>query len=963
MRTKDNFKPVSSKVDLPALDEEILAFWHDQHVFEQSVERRQGAPRFVFYEGPPTANGLPGFHHVLARAYKDLFCRYKTMRGFLVERKAGWDTHGLPVEIEVEKSLRLSGKQDIERYGVEAFNQRCRESVFEYIDEWRKSTDRIGYWVDLEHAYVTYASSYIETVWWILKQIWDQGLLYQGYKVLPYCPRCATPLSSHEVSLGYQDDVLDPSVYVKFELEDEPRTYFLAWTTTPWTLPGNVALAVGLQIPYVKVQQGEERYILARERLSILEGPYTVLEEVPASTLLGKRYRPLYRYLLPDRPAFFVVDADFVSTSDGTGIVHTAAAYGEDDLRLCEAKGVPVRHTVDLRGRFLPEVELVAGMFVKDGDPVIIDDLKRRGLMYRAETIRHTYPFCWRCETPLLYYALTAWFIRTTAVKTQLIRNNEQIHWYPEHLKRGRMGNWLESLVDWSLSRTRYWGTPLPIWVCEACDTRRCVGSVAELGLTLQDDLHRPFIDSVTLKCEACGGVMRRVPEVIDCWFDSGAMPMAQFHYPFENQQEFQQHFPADFIAEAIDQTRGWFFSLLAISTLLFDQPAYRHVVVPSHVVDKDGKKMSKSLGNAIDPGALLERFGADAVRWYFFASVTLGTEYRASPAAIEEVVRKFLLTLWNAYSFFTTYALADGFDPARAPLPVAGRAALDRWVLATLHLTLADVERAMEGYDATAAARALERFVQELSTWYIRRSRRRFWKAGADQDTDKLAAYQTLYQVLVTLTQALAPFAPFVSEAIHRNVAAGRSGAPLSVHLCDYPRSDAALVDGRLLEEMVRVRQVVEAGRAARESAGIKVRQPLPGATLAEAPFEPELESIVRDELNLKALAYTTLDGAPRVTLDTTLTPELKREGLARELVRKIQELRRQAGLRVEDRITLWYEGQGELVEALETWTDYVAAETLAVRLQPGRSARAHGEESRIGPLRIWLGVERHAP
>jgi isoleucyl-tRNA synthetase len=953
-----NFAKVSSKVEFGQLDQEVLAFWREQHIFEASLQLRAGAPRFVFYEGPPTANGLPGFHHIVARAYKDLFPRYKTMRGFLVERKAGWDAHGLPVEIEVEKALGISGKQDIERYGIERFNQRCRESVFEYIDEWRKTTERIGMWLDLDSAYVTYASSYIESVWWILKQIWDKGLLYQGYKVLPYCPRCMTPLSSHEVSLGYEDNVKDPSVYVKFELEDEPKTYFLAWTTTPWTLPGNVALAVGPKIAYVKVRQGDEQYILARDRLSVLEGPYDVVEEVATAQLLGKRYRPLYPYLPPDKPAFFVVDADFVSTSDGTGIVHTAAAYGEDDLTLCQAKGIPVRHTVDLRGRFLPEVELVAGMFVKDADPVIIGDLKRRGLMYKAETIRHTYPFCWRCTTPLLYYALTAWFIKMTAVKPALIRSNEQVNWVPEHIKRGRMGNWLETLVDWSLSRSRYWGTPLPIWVCESCAAQRCIGSVAELGLTLKDDLHRPFVDTVTLKCERCGGVMRRVPEVIDCWFDSGAMPVAQWHYPFENEQAFRDHFPADFIAEAIDQTRGWFYTLLAISTLLFDQAPYRNVVVPSHVVDKDGKKMSKSIGNVIEPTELLDRFGADAVRWYFFASVTLGTEYRASLGAVQEVVRKFLLTLWNTYSFFVTYATVDGFDPARPPVPPARRGVLDRWVLALLHGTLAEVVREMEAYDATGAARALEGFVNELSTWYVRRSRRRFWKSATDQD--KLAAYQTLYEVLVTLTQALAPFTPFVSEAIFRNLKAGRDGAPLSVHLCDYPLSDPAYLDPGLLDEMARARRVVEAGHAAREAARIKVRQPLASATLTERPFAPEIEAIVRDELNLKAVTYVAEDAPTKVVLDTTLTAELRQEGLARELVRKIQELRREATFEVDDRIHLSYQGAGALTEALAAWSEYIRAETLAVSVTSKRAAEAYGKEVQIGGEAIWLGVKR---
>jgi len=950
------FQPVATRVSFPELDQQVLAFWREQDVFRRSLKRREDGPRFVFYEGPPTANALPGIHHVLARSFKDLFPRYKTMRGYLVERKAGWDTHGLPVEIEVEKQLKISGKQDIERYGIEAFNKLCRANVFEYIDEWAQVTERMGFWIDLEHAYRTYDSSYIETVWWILKQLWDKKLLYQGYKVVPYCPRCATPLSSHELALGYQDDVEDPSVYVKFELEDEPKTYFLAWTTTPWTLPGNVALAVGLDIPYVRVRQRDERYILAKSRLSILRGDYTVETDIDARSLLGKRYKPLYRYLVPEKPAFFVVDADFVSVEDGTGIVHTAAAYGVDDLQLSQEKGIPIRHVVDLNGRFRPEVEPFAGLFVKKADPKIIQDLTQRGLMYRSETIRHTYPFCWRCDTPLLYYALTSWFIQTTAVKQQLLRNNNQVNWVPDYIKGGRMGNWLETLVDWSLSRWRYWGTPLPIWVCEKCQAQRCIGSVAEIGLTLKHDLHRPYIDNVTLPCTACGGVMQRVPDVIDVWFDSGAMPMAQFHYPFENKEVFEERFPADFICEALDQTRGWFFSLLAIATMLFDQSAYKNVICTNLVLDKMGKRMSKSRGNTVDPGAIMAEFGADATRWYFYSAVAVGTEYRFDTAAVQDVVRRFLLTLWNAYGFFANYARLDGYDPGAPPIPVRERALLDRWLLAELSGVIGDVERALESYDPNIGSRRLESFVEDLSKWYIRRSRRRFWKS--ESDTDKKSAYQTLDRALVTLTQLLAPFTPFVAEAMYRNLAAGRPGLPDSVHLTDWPKADPGWADEELRREMARVRRLVEAGHAARNAAGIKVRQPLREAVISDVPLHLELESILLDELNVKSARYEGHGGA--VTLDTAIDQDLKLEGLAREVVRKIQELRKRSGFAIEDRIHLYYEGDGILAEALERWHDYVARETLAVAVARGVPSHASSEIFHIDGQRLRVGVVR---
>ncbi|HEY4844459.1 MAG TPA: isoleucine--tRNA ligase [Candidatus Dormibacteraeota bacterium] len=952
------FQEVPTRAGFPDLEVEVLRFWKERDIFHKSLKQREGRPPFVFYEGPPTANNLPGIHHVLARALKDLFPRYKTMRGYYVERKAGWDTHGLPVEIEVEKQLKFTGKQDIEKFGIEAFNKLCRESVFKYIDQFAQVTERMGYWVDFDKAYRTLDTTYMESVWWILKQIWDKELLYQGFKVVPYCPRDQTPLSSHELALGYQDDVEDPSVYVKFELEDEPKTYFLAWTTTPWTLPGNVALAVGLNIPYVRVRQGDERYILARARLSVLQGEYQVEAEVDPKSLLGKRYKPLYEYLIPDKPAFFVVDADFVSVEDGTGIVHTAAAYGVDDLELSLKKGIPVRHVVDLGGRFRPEVTPFAGLFVKKADPKIIEDLTRRGLMYRAETIRHTYPFCWRCGTPLLYYALTSWFIKTTAVKDELIRNNNLVNWVPPYVGSGRMANWLATLVDWSLSRWRYWGTPLPVWICEQCDQRRCVGSVAELGLTLNDDLHRPYIDRVTLPCEKCGGIMRRVTDLIDVWFDSGSMPVAQYHYPFENQELFKQRFPADFIAEGVDQTRGWFFSLLAIGTMLFNQPAFKNVIVNGTVLDKQGRKMSKSLKNSVDPMEVMAKFGADATRWYFFSAVAIGNDYRFDLAAVQDVVRRFLLILWNTYGFFANYARLDGFDPGAAAVPVRERSILDRWLLAELAVTIADVEKAMDAYDPPTAARRLEAFVLDLSTWYVRRSRRRFWKS--ESDADKRSAYQTLYQVLVGVTRLLAPFMPFVSETMYQNLAAGKQGQPESVHLSDWPVVEADWRNDELRQQMSVVRRVVATGLAARNAAGIKVRQPLRSVTIAERPLGAELQSILLEELNIKAARYEGEGGA--VTLDTEITEDLKFEGLGRDIVRTIQELRKRCGFAVDDRIRLYYQGDGVLAQALERGRDYIAAETLAVDVQRGAppdgacsdALKLEGNELQVSVLRV---------
>jgi isoleucyl-tRNA synthetase len=961
--------PVSSRARFAEAELEVLDLWKRTRVFERSLEWRKDAKPFVFYEGPPTANGLPGVHHVLSRAYKDVFARYKQMAGFFVERKAGWDTHGLPVELEIERALKISGKKQIEEYGVDRFNALCKQSVNEYIDQWRDMSERVGFWLDFDHPYRTYEGTYIESVWWSLKQLWDKHLLYQGYKVVPYCPRCQTSLSSHELSQGYKEDTVDPSVYVKFRLNDsDGSTFFLAWTTTPWTLPGNVALAVHPNETYVRVRQGEESYILAKARLSVLDPDYEVLEEMPGSALVDLTYEPLFTDMLPDGLAFVVVDApDLVSMEEGTGIVHTAAAYGVADLELCQRKGIAVRHVVGLDGRFLEGQKRYAGMFVKDADPVIIEDLRNSGNLYRTEQIVHPYPFCWRCETPLLYYALTSWFIQTTAKKDELLRHNRSVNWQPAHIRDGRMGNWLENLVDWNLSRSRYWGTPLPVWVCEGCDEQRCVGSTAEIGLTPDDDLHKPFIDTVTLACEKCGGVMRRVPEVIDGWYDSGAMPFAQRHYPFENVELFERTHPADFISEGVDQTRGWFFSLLAESTLLFDKPAYRNCVVVGVVVDRQGKKMSKSRGNVIDPNGIFNEFGADAARWFFYAAGGLAAELRVSREGFNDVVRLYMLTLWNVYSFFITYAEIDGFDPS-APSPAAlDRPVLDRWCLARLAETIDAVRASMDRYEAQPATRAVEEFVEDLSKWYVRRSRRRFWKGEDASASDKRSAYATLHTTLITLAQLLAPLMPFLSERMYRNLA-GFEGdhppaneTPDSVHLTEYPTAEGVWRDSDVLGAMRRLRELVEDGLAARKDAGIRVRQPLASATIAGEPLDAQLESIFADELNVKRVNYVaSAGGHPGVTLDTTITDDLRLEWLARELSRAVNDLRRKAGLRVEDRIALLIDADGDVRRAVDANRDYLAGETLATAIEFRRGDALAEWEGQLGGEPCWLGVTR---
>jgi isoleucyl-tRNA synthetase len=958
MRTEKRiFEAVGSKADFPALERALVEFWKEDDTFQESLRIREGRPRFVFYEGPPTANGNPGTHHLLARAFKDVFGRYQTMKGNYVERKAGWDTHGLPVELEVEKELKISGKQQIEEYGIAAFNEKCKESVHRYVAAWRAFSERMAFWQDYDNAYWTYHSDYIQSVWWAIKRMWDQDLVYKGFRVAPYCPRCMTPLSSHELSQGYQDDVPDPSVFIRFRLKSEPGTSVLAWTTTPWTLPGNVALAVGEDVDYVKVQQGSERLILAEARLSVLEGDYEVLERFKGTDLVGLDYEPLFPYSVPEQGrAQYIVSADFVSTEDGTGVVHTAALYGADDLRLCQEKGIPFRHTVDLRGRFAPFVEKFAGLFVKEADPAVIDDLRRRGLLYREETVHHTYPFCWRCATPLIYYGLDSWYIRTTERREELLKNNDDTNWVPEHIKKGRMGDWLENNIDWALSRSRYWGTPLPIWICDKCEERRCVDDAAELGLAPDADLHRPFIDEVTLPCAKCDGTMRRVPDVIDCWFDSGAMPFAQRGYPQANAELFEQTFPADFISEAIDQTRGWFYSLLAESTLLFGRNSYKNVICLGHILDEKGLKQSKSRGNVMDPNNVFDQWGSDAIRWLFFTS-PVGESYRVGPKPLDEVVRRFLLTLWNVYSFFVTYARIDGYEPgARPEVPLAERPVLDRWLLSRLSNLVATADAAMLAYDVNGAARPVETFVEDLSTWYVRRSRRRFWKS--ESDTDKLSAYQTLHTVLVTLAKVLAPFLPFLAEEVYRNLTGERS-----VHLADFPVADAAARDEGLEQQMAAARRAVEAGLAARDAARLKVRQPLASAALPGEPFSEPIAAIVREELNVKALTF----GSAEVVLDTHVTEELRLEGLARDIVRTIQDLRKKSGFNIEDRIEVYWEDElpghlpnGFAHRAFAAWADYIKTETLARRLERGIPAGMEPKEVTIDDDQVWLVLKR---
>ena len=1050
------FEQVRSQVNFPKVEGEVLELWERIRAFEKSVERRPKDNPFVFYEGPPTANGRPGFHHALARAFKDLIPRYKTMRGYRVERKGGWDCHGLPVELQVEKELGLSGKNDVEHYGIEEFNRLCRESVFRYVEEWREMSARLGFWVDMDGAYWTLNNAYIESVWWALKSLYEKDLLYEGYKVTAHCPRDQTSLSSAEVAMGYET-VTDPSVYVKLPLVSEENTSLLIWTTTPWTLVSNTAVAANPQVEYATVEVDGERLILARDLLpqALGEGDHKVLETRKGSELEGLKYQRAFDYVpVEETPNLFsVVLGDYVTTTEGTGLVHTAPAYGEDDARTGRRYDLPTIHPVRPDGTFDERVEPFTGVFVKDADQGLLDELRTDGLLFRAEEYEHAYPHCWRCGTPLLYYAKKAWYARTTAVLDDLLRENENINWVPEHVKWGRFGDWLRNNVDWALSRERYWGTPLPIWRCAEGHVT-VVGSVKELEKLsvndLPDDLHRPYVDDVKVRCGECELEAVRVPEVLDAWFDSGSMPFAQRHYPFdETQGDFGRHFPADFISEGVDQTRGWFYSLLAASTMLFGRSSYRTCMVLGHVLDPEGKKMSKSRGNVIDPWKIFKKQGADALRWALYTATSPGNPRRFSEEQVDEAVRKHLLTLWNTYAFFVTYARIDSFDPQSDYVSPQERSLMDRWALSELQLTTRTVAERLDAYDVTAAGRALGEFVDELSNWYVRRSRRRFWKG--EDDLDKKSAHSTLYECLVAVAKLSAPFTPFVSETLYQNLVVNAADdAPESVHLADWPEVDGALVDERLSKHMAAARRVVNLGRAARNAAAIKTRQPLrevvvvPEAAEGSPEFREGVESlkeIVLDELNVKELRFgeaesilaydlkpnlsvvgpkygrlvpelrraladappeageqaargeeilvsadgqeiwlgseellvepkerpgyaLVREGELAVALRTELDQKLLDEGLVRELIHKVQNLRRAKGFEIEETILVALKGSARVTELLEgQWGGYFKSEVLARELWFGdRADSIEFESAQVDGEELFVRIERLA-
>ena len=1046
------FEAVPSRVSLPELDARILDFWKERDVFRRTETERVDAPQFMLYEGPPTANGSPGIHHVLARVFKDVICRHRTMKGYRCIRKGGWDTHGLPVELEVEKELGLSSKREIEEYGIEKFNQRCRESVFRYVKEWEALTDRIGFWVDLEDPYVTLDNGFIETGWWILKQLWDRGLLYEGLRGTPHCPRCETSLSSHEVALGYRENTPDPSVFIKFRVTETPDgsrlggfdkevpTFMLAWTTTPWTLPGNTALAVAAEAEYSLVElerDGQaERLVLATQLLeSNLRVEYRVAATMKGEDLVGVGYQPLYppiqygtevrRFVQRTGPEGIsvtdlentdefsprVVAGDFVSLEDGTGIVHIAPAFGDEDLGLGRSLELAFVQPVDLRGNVTGSYPF-SGKFVKDADEDIMQDLSDRGLLHHRDIYRHTYPFCWRCDTPLLYYAKSSWYIRTTAYKDRLVSGNSSINWYPEYIREGRFGEWLRNNVDWAISRERYWGTPIPIWQCGDCGHQVCLGSVAELKQAAIDvqqyqvddlDLHRPYVDDITLRCQAdgCAGTMHRIPEVMDAWFDSGAMPFAQWHYPFENKEIAKDgRFPADYICEAVDQTRGWFYSLHALATLLQEQPSYRNVICLGLILDSRGQKMSKHVGNVVRPDTVLDAHGADALRWYLFTASHPGESRRFSDKLVNETLRRVLLTLWNVYSFFTNYATIDQFQPDQVPADWKPENELDRWVLSELNVLVGQVDGYLDTYNPTDSGRRIQEFIDQLSNWYVRRSRRRFWKS--ENDTDKISAYATLYECLVTVARLMAPLAPFMAEEIYRNlVCTVNPAAPDSVHLDAYPVADESLIDQDLMDATRLAMQVASMGRAARAKAGVKVRQPLAQVQVwGRADHLSQVSSQILEELNIKKLkilesyegvaegyyeqvrqAAQTQGGAEfsghgiypvdnhwvsvepgcLVAIDATVTPELAEEGLARELAHRIQGLRRSAQFELTDRIVTYYEGPEEVAQVMRRHAAYISQETLSEELVAGiPDDTAKSETQKVEGMEVTLGVRR---
>ncbi|MGI6152589.1 MAG: isoleucine--tRNA ligase [Christensenellaceae bacterium] len=997
---------------------DILKYWKDNKIFEQSMALNKGKDEFTFYDGPPTANGKPHIGHILTRSIKDLFPRYKTMQGYNVLRIAGWDTHGLPVELEVEKSLGLDGKEQIEEYGVQPFISECKQSVWNYKGEWERMSDRVGFWADMENPYVTYENEYIESVWWSLKQIFDRDLLYKGHKIVPYCPRCGTALSSHEVAQGYKD-VKETSIFVRFCVPEEENTYFLVWTTTPWTLPSNVALCVNPDEEYVLAEGPDgNKYYLAHALMEGLLGEdATVLKTFKGKELEYKKYTPLFQFVETDKDAWFITCDDYVTLTDGSGIVHIAPAFGEDDSRIGKNYDLPLVQLVRPDGTFAEETDW-AGMFVKDADKKIIQTLSERGLLFSEVEYEHSYPFCWRCDTPLIYYARSTWFIEMTKLRDNLLANSNSVNWLPESIKSGRMGNFIENVVDWGISRERYWGTPLPIWVCD-CGHKHAIGSIAELksmaDVPVADDieLHKPFVDAITLKCEKCSGSMHRVPEVIDCWYDSGSMPFAQWHYPFENKEEFEKHFPAQFISEAVDQTRGWFYTLLAIGTLIFDQAPFQNCIVLGHVQDKNGQKMSKHKGNVVDPWDVLNKQGADAVRWYFYTSSAPWLPSRFYDEAVSEMQRKFMGTLWNTYAFYILYADIDQFDPTQHSLKTENLTVMDKWVLSKLNTLVQDVSTGLDEYKIVEPAREIAKFVDELSNWYVRRCRDRYWAGG--MDADKESAFMTLYTVLETLCRVLAPYTPFMTESIYQNlVLTVDKNAPKSIHLCPFPEADEAMIDKKLEQDMDAVQSVVTLGRAARNTANIKNRQPIGKIYVGGVDSLDEMYlDVIRGELNVKeielgaaASEYITYNIKPQlktvgpkygkllggirehlgnadgmkiyqtvnagenyvftvsgeevslsvddvliepaqregyiaetsgdfaVIIDTALTPELIEEGYMREMVSKIQTMRKEAGFEVTDKISLSISGNETLEKVAGRYAEQIQKDVMADKL-----------------------------
>ena len=1034
------YKKVPTDLNFVTREKEVEKFWEDHEIFKKSMENRKEAETYTFYDGPPTANGKPHIGHVLTRVIKDMIPRYRTMKGYDVPRKAGWDTHGLPVELEVEKMLGLDGKEQIEEYGLEPFIKYCKESVWKYKGMWEDFSKTVGFWADMDDPYVTYENNFIESEWWALKQIWEKGLLYKGFKIVPYCPRCGTPLSSHEVAQGYKD-VKEHSAIARFKVTGE-EAYILAWTTTPWTLPSNVALCVNPNETYVKVENGEYTYYLAEALCEkVLEGEYTVLERYQGKGLEYKEYEPLFDFVKPDKKAHYVTCDTYVTLSDGTGVVHIAPAFGEDDSKVGRKYDLPFVQLVNGAGEMTEETKW-AGTFCKKADPMILKDLKERGLLFSAPIFEHSYPHCWRCDTPLIYYARESWFIKMTAVKEDLIRNNNTINWIPESIGKGRFGDWLENVQDWGISRNRYWGTPLNVWECE-CGHQHSIGSIEELKAMSPDcpediELHRPYIDGVTITCQKCGKQMKRVPEVIDCWFDSGSMPFAQHHYPFENKDLFEKQFPADFISEAVDQTRGWFYSLLAISTLIFNEAPYKNVIVLGHVQDENGQKMSKSKGNAVDPFDALETYGADAIRWYFYVNSAPWLPNRFHGKAVMEGQRKFMGTLWNTYAFFVLYGNIDEFDPTKYSLEYEKLPVMDKWLLSKLNTLVGNVDAYLSGYQIPEAARALQDFVDDMSNWYVRRSRERFWAKGMEQD--KINAYMTLYTALVTVSKTAAPLIPFMTEEIYQNmVCSVDKSAPESIHLCDYPVANQAYIDRQLETDMDEVLKIVVMGRAARNTANLKNRQPI-GQMFVKAPHILPVfyQEIIEEELNVKKVVFTddvrdftsysfkpqlkTVgpkygkqlgdikkalsevngneamdilnetgaltfsfngtevvltrddllidtaqtegyvsegDNTITVVLDTNLTPELLAEGFVRELISKIQTMRKEAGFEVTDHIVVYSKGNEKIDAILKSHEEEVKSEVLAEDIILETLA-GYEKEWNINGENVTLGVKK---